>query len=69
MKSLLILSALAALSGCTSTAARTDATAVQKPSTAEAECARFGYTPGTQPFQECTNDMRQQARTLATAQP
>ncbi|TFF23046.1 hypothetical protein E3C22_11425 [Jiella endophytica] len=66
MKPLLVLAALAALSGCTSTSS-TASTAVQKPSTAEAECARFGYTPGTQPYSECVTDLRQQARTLAAA--
>ncbi|NDW07724.1 hypothetical protein [Jiella pacifica] len=65
MKSLLILAAVAALSGCTSSAT---STATPKPSTAEAECARFGFTPGTQPFDKCVADLRQQARTLAAAQ-
>ncbi|MBO0905255.1 hypothetical protein [Jiella sonneratiae] len=64
MKPLLLVAALAALSGCTSTAS---STAVHKPSTAEAECARFGYTPGTPPYNECVTDMRQQAQVLATA--
>ncbi|MCE7026769.1 hypothetical protein [Jiella avicenniae] len=69
MKSLLILAAVAALSGCTSAATSTaTSTAVRKPSTAEAECARFGFTPGTQPFDKCAADLRQQAQTLAAAQ-
>ncbi len=66
MKPLLILAAVAALSGCTSTAS---STAVRKPSTAEAECARFGFTPNTPPFEKCAADLRKQAQTLAAAQP
>ena len=53
---------LAALAGCNATSS-----AVERPLSAEAECARFGYQSGTRPFAECVTDMRQQAHVLARA--
>ncbi|MBO0664046.1 hypothetical protein LQ948_15535 [Jiella sp. MQZ9-1] len=72
MKPLLLLTAfagLAALSACESTdtapSASAAATAFQQPGSAEAECTRFGYQAGTQPYQSCVTDMQRQERTLA----
>ena len=70
MKAFILLAALAGLSGCTATSSSTTtSSAVQRPSSAEAECARFGYVAGTQPFQACVADLRQQAKVLAAARP